>query len=97
MWIDTFGNVGRYIKERDAAKLRVQREAARATITLTTGLDASLYNVPLTVVIDNVQAVSAEAAREGASTPIPVLIKADRLLVEITPDAAPITICWRTK
>lgn len=97
LWVDTFGVVGRYVKERDAATLNVKRDATSATITLTTGLDASLFNLPLTVVIEHVQAVSAEAKRAGESAPLPVTIDADRLLVELVPGAAPVTIRWRTK
>ena len=95
LWVDTFGNVGRYVKERDAAKLSVKRDATSATILLTTDLDATLFNVPLTVVIDHVNAVSAEAKREGESAPLPVTIQTDRLLVELAPGAAPVTIRWR--
>ena len=97
LWVDTFGNVGRYVKQRDAAKLSVKRDATSATIILTTGLDASLFNLPLTVVIEHVQAVTAEARREGESAPLPVTIAADRLLVEMAPGAAPVTIRWQTK
>jgi peptidoglycan/xylan/chitin deacetylase (PgdA/CDA1 family) len=97
LWVDTFGNVGRYVKERDAAKLEVKREATSATLTLTTGLDASLFNVPLTVVIEHVAAASAEARREGAAAPLPVTIAADRLLVEVVPGTAPVTIRWQPK
>ena len=95
--MDTFGNVARYVKQRDAAKLTVQRDATSATITLTTGLDASLFNLPLTVVIEHVHAASAEAKREGAASPLPVTIAADRLLVELTPGTAPVTVRWRTQ
>ena len=97
LWVDTFGNVGRYVKERDAAKLSVKRDATSATITLTTDLDATLFNVPLTVVIDHVNAVSAEAKREGESALLPVTIVADRLLVEWVPGAMPVTIRWRNQ
>lgn len=97
LWVDTFGNVGRYVKERDAAKLDVQRDATSATITLTTGLDTNLFNFPLTVVIEHVQATSAGAQRAGVAAPLPVTIEADRLLVEVVPGAAPVTVGWRTK
>lgn len=97
LWVDTFGNVGRYVKERDAAQLVAQRGATSATITLTTGLDANLFNVPLTVVIEHVQAASASATRAGVAAILPVTIEADRLLVEMVPGAAPVTVGWQTK
>ena len=97
LWVDTFGNVGRYVKERDAAQLAVKRDATSATLTLTTGLDASLFNVPLTVVIEHVAAASAEAKREGDPASLPVTLAADRLLLELVPDAKPVTIRWQNK
>lgn len=97
LWVDTFGKVGRYVKERDAATLAVRRDATSATISLTTGLDAGLFDVPLTVVIENVQAVSAEAKREGVPAPLPVTVAADRLLVEVVPASAPVTVRWRAR
>ena len=97
LWVDTFGNVGRYVKERDAAQLEVKRDATSATLTLTTGLDATLFNVPLTVVIERVTATSAEAKREGEAAPLPVTLAAERLLLELVPGAKPVTIRWQNK
>lgn len=97
LWIDTFGNVGRYIKERDAVRLVVQRDASSATIALNTDLDAGLFNFPLTVVIERVQAVSADAKREGSPSPLPVTVADGRLMVDVVPGPVPVTVRWQTK
>lgn len=97
LWVDTFGNVGRYVKERDAAKLEVKRDATSVTLTLTTGLEAGLFNVPLTVVVERVAAASAEAKREGDAVSLPVTLAAGRLLLELVPGAKPVTIRWQNK
>ena len=95
IWVDTFGNVGRYVKERDAAVLTAKRDGNHAVFTLTTGLDASLFCVPLTVVIDHVKATSALAKREGISAPLPSVVQAERILVEVVPGAGPVTVTWK--
>lgn len=49
-WVSTFSNVAKYTKERDAARLRVlSADEDKFEIKIETGLDANIYNVPLTV------------------------------------------------
>ncbi|HZS53351.1 MAG TPA: polysaccharide deacetylase family protein, partial [Bryobacteraceae bacterium] len=49
-WIETFGNVCRYIQERNAAVLTVVSiDAAHITIQLTHNLDNTIFNYPLTL------------------------------------------------
>jgi oligosaccharide reducing-end xylanase len=50
IWMETFGNVARYIKERNAATLKVKSSTdSKFTITLTDNLADSIYNYPLTI------------------------------------------------
>lgn len=50
IWTETFGNVARYIKERNAASLSViKSDAESITITLTDNLPDSVYKYPLTI------------------------------------------------
>ncbi|MDD4970113.1 MAG: polysaccharide deacetylase family protein [Paludibacter sp.] len=49
-WINTFGNVIRYIKERNAVQLTVNSESSkRITLQLTDTLDNAIYNYPVTI------------------------------------------------
>jgi oligosaccharide reducing-end xylanase len=49
-WVQTFGNVVRYIKERDSASLRgVSRTADSITLSLTDGLNDTFFNYPITI------------------------------------------------
>ncbi|NLG16654.1 MAG: polysaccharide deacetylase family protein [Fibrobacter sp.] len=49
-WTATFGDVARYIKERDAASLSVQENTdASITVQLTDNLPDSIYNYPLSI------------------------------------------------
>jgi peptidoglycan/xylan/chitin deacetylase (PgdA/CDA1 family) len=49
LWIATFGDVARYIRERMNAKLHETRKGGRLVITLTNSLDTGMYNMPLTL------------------------------------------------
>ncbi len=95
IWVDTFGNVGRYVKERDAASLTAKRDKNYAVFTLTTTLDTSSFSVPLTVVIDHAKASSASVEREGSATPLYSVIEGDRILVDVVPRTGPVTVTWK--
>jgi peptidoglycan/xylan/chitin deacetylase (PgdA/CDA1 family) len=49
LWIATYGNVTRYIRERMSADLRSTANKKKITVTLTHSLDRSAYNLPLTL------------------------------------------------
>lgn len=97
VWVDTFGSIGRYVKERDAAKLDVKKADNSVSFTLTTPLDAKLFCVPLTIIIDAKGATAAEAKREGETAALPVTVAADRVLVDVVPGSAPVSVTWRAK
>jgi peptidoglycan/xylan/chitin deacetylase (PgdA/CDA1 family) len=49
VWVETFGNVTKYIRERMHAGLQVKKENDAVSITLTHNLDSGTYEVPLTL------------------------------------------------
>ena len=49
LWIATFGNVTKYMRERMAATIESQNSSNRITIILKHTLNQSLYNHPLTL------------------------------------------------
>jgi peptidoglycan/xylan/chitin deacetylase (PgdA/CDA1 family) len=49
LWIATFGEVGRYIRERMNGKTEDQVSDSGITVNLKTSLDTSIYHVPLTL------------------------------------------------
>jgi peptidoglycan/xylan/chitin deacetylase (PgdA/CDA1 family) len=52
VWVYTFANVSRYVRERDSATVTIQvTEADRVTFDVVTPLDPRLFNLPLTCVI----------------------------------------------
>jgi peptidoglycan/xylan/chitin deacetylase (PgdA/CDA1 family) len=49
-WVDTFGNITRYIKERNCANIiELDKNDSSITIQLTDSLRNDIYNIPLTI------------------------------------------------
>jgi peptidoglycan/xylan/chitin deacetylase (PgdA/CDA1 family) len=49
IWVETFGNVARYVRERMDSKIKVDHKKTKLLITLTHSLDPTRYDVPLTL------------------------------------------------
>jgi peptidoglycan/xylan/chitin deacetylase (PgdA/CDA1 family) len=49
LWVATFRDVTKYMRERMNAKLKVDKQKTRIRITLQHALDKSMYNIPLTL------------------------------------------------
>ncbi len=49
LWITTFGDATRYMREREHAKVNAIRKSDKINITLTHSLDAGMYYLPLTL------------------------------------------------
>ncbi|MGC3991182.1 MAG: polysaccharide deacetylase family protein [Chthoniobacteraceae bacterium] len=92
-WVDTFANVARYQKERDDAKLAVTPTAGGMTCLLTGTLDPKLYNVPLTIVIDEKAATAVHATRGGRE--LPVREENGFIKVQAAPAPEPVTVTWQ--
>ena len=49
LWIATFGDVTRYMREREHAKIEHEEKNSKQVITLTQSLDKTMYDLPLTL------------------------------------------------
>jgi peptidoglycan/xylan/chitin deacetylase (PgdA/CDA1 family) len=49
LWVATFGDATRYMREREAAKVHSNQSSGKITVTLTHSLDKSMYDLPLTL------------------------------------------------
>jgi hypothetical protein len=66
IWCETFGNVARYIKEREAAKVTVKSSDAKSvTVTLTDNLADSIYNFPLSLRFECPTGWTESTAKQG--------------------------------
>ncbi len=95
LWIDTFAHVTRYTMERDAAKLSGILSADRAEFVLTCPLDAAFFHDPLTIVLPADHATEVEAHYKKSGEKLPCEIRADKILVQVTPSDQTVEITWR--
>ncbi|MEP6613449.1 MAG: hypothetical protein ABJA76_16225, partial [Mucilaginibacter sp.] len=49
LWIATFGDVARYMREKEHAKFQQGKAGDKLTIELSTALDRTMYDLPLTL------------------------------------------------
>ncbi|MFH1843456.1 MAG: polysaccharide deacetylase family protein [bacterium] len=94
-WVDTYGTVARYEIERDEVELHVEQRPTTALLTLVTSLDTTVYNQPLTVVVPVARGCDVQARRQTSGNPVPVKVRADRILVDITPGSEPVLVQWQ--
>lgn len=95
IWVETFGNVARYVAERDAAVISdIRRSKRSATFTVTTSLANPLYDFPLTIVVPvpSIAAGRPKATRDGS--PIPCVSVEGAVLVDVAPSHLPVTVTW---
>jgi peptidoglycan/xylan/chitin deacetylase (PgdA/CDA1 family) len=93
IWVDTFANIARYVKERDNTRLTLTGEAGNVVCVRSSTLDPHIYNVPLTIVFQAVGAQSARAVCEGRE--LPVRIDNNAIYVRATPGIQPIALTWK--
>ncbi len=95
LWIDTFAHVSRYTMERDAAKLIGSTSTDHAEFTLACTLDAAVFHDPLTVVIPAAHATDVEAHYKKSGVKLPCEIRADKILIQVTPSDQSVEVTWR--
>ena len=102
IWVDTYGNVARYIRERNRANLSVVRNTKNKfmfTLTLPVDMSSEVYNVPLTVVIPVPSSASGilKVKRGNTSSAFALTALKDTLLVNVVPGKVPVTVLWKSK
>lgn len=102
IWVDTYANVGRYVRQRDAATLTVldQPKDGKASLRLELpeSMAAAVWNVPLTVVVAAEKAASASASRTGTDGKVerlPASVADGKVLVDVVPGAGVVTVQWK--
>jgi len=97
VWVDTYGNVSRYLQEWCIAEIVLRTASARRlTFTVTCTLDPAIFNHPLTVRIPTtapVHTVSALLQRNGMW--LPVSFTEHEILVDVVPGSGPVDVQWR--
>ena len=88
IWIGTFKDVAAYIAERDAITLNVVKKGKKLIVTPSLALDAALFNMPLTMCINNVSAI--DAVQDGKK--LTAVYKDGRAFIDINPHGGKIII-----
>lgn len=94
VWVGTFAEVAAYIKERNAATVKVEGTQKMATITVAHELDATLFTEPLTVSLRNGDWMSKNPTAEQDGATLPVVNNGNELLVTVQPGEKPVIIKW---
>ncbi|HEX2956071.1 MAG TPA: polysaccharide deacetylase family protein [Chitinispirillaceae bacterium] len=98
VWCETFGNVARYIKERDAASVKKKGSDDKSiTIKVTDDLDDKIYNYPLSIrlpVEDNWEKPSVKQADKEIEDSIVKVGGKDYLMFQAVPDGGDVVITF---
>lgn len=95
-WVETFGNVVRYIRERDAASVtEVSASDVEVVVEVTDPLDDAVYDVPITVRRALPEGwASADVTQGGAAVPSEIVEVGGEAHVQfdVVPDGGPIVL-----
>ena len=95
IWVDTMGNLTRYVQERNDARINVLRTAEDSLIfELVDGLDDSIFNAPLTVIISVPEGWTHASVIQGEHQQNCAVDAANGNTVkcQITPDQGQVTV-----
>ena len=93
IWISTFANAFRYIRERDNVKLHVKYKYNQIKCVMKTTLNPHIYNQPLTVVFEIKSAKNVQATLSGIKQPF--VIYADKVCVDWIPGNKVLKLSWK--
>ena len=98
LWVDTYGHVSRYAQERDHALLALYaNQNHQMLFTLTTSLDPTVFNGPLTVQVTTGQPTVATASANllcGAT--LPTTIQPGGIVqLDVVPGCGPVVVKWK--
>ena len=95
LWIDTFGNIGSYIKQRDATTIKeIEIGTTSVSFTLDCKLSKKQVKVPMPLVILTENKVTEAKATQGRES-LPVTISNKQIMIDCVPDSGRVTVEWK--
>ncbi|HTJ14358.1 MAG TPA: polysaccharide deacetylase family protein [Dinghuibacter sp.] len=91
LWIATFGDVTRYMREKESARIAVTNKGGVLTVSLTHPLDKYQYDLPLTLRTRVPAGWKRVVVRQGAATQT-IDVKDGYILYPVKPNAEPATL-----
>jgi peptidoglycan/xylan/chitin deacetylase (PgdA/CDA1 family) len=95
LWIATFGDVTKYMREREHSTANATQNSQSITVTLTHGLDKSMYDLPLTFKTYIPNDWKTPAVTQGTAKQTPTIqhdAEGAYILYQITPNSTPTVI-----
>ena len=95
VWIATFGDVTKYMRERESAVLKSNEEKGKIVVNLTHSLDETMYNIPLTLKTYVSPDWKKVRIRQGKNTQEVEALKDEKgiyVLYQARPNGAPIVL-----
>ncbi len=95
LWVDTYANMARYIAERKVAVVKTGINGNPWCFSVSTPLDAHIYNIPLTLSIPvpaGHDSRTLQLVRDDTHTPVSLQLVNGTLLTDVVPGAATYTL-----
>lgn len=83
--IDHFGNLSKYEIEKDSSHIEVHQSYNKLSITLETPLDTSVFNYPLTMIVENHGNVKRKITPLEGTKIMSVAYREDQVLIKLMP------------
>ncbi len=92
LFVGCYGDVGRYVRERNAARIEIIKETAdEVVLDVTHPLDAEVFDLPLTMKLSlNGPADLADVFQDGKS--VEVTTRGRELMFDVVPNGGNITV-----
>lgn len=98
VWCTGYGEATLYEREREQSTIQILQYGSRSvTFRLTNGLDPSVFDVPLTVIVPlpfGTSSVEAAVLRAPSASPVELRVRPGRLLVDVVPGAESVHLSW---
>jgi peptidoglycan/xylan/chitin deacetylase (PgdA/CDA1 family) len=95
VWIAPFGSVARYLKMRDSSSIQVISISDNSvSLKVQSPLPPAYYGQMLTIVIPVSNAVKADAYNEVTDQTYNVVVKPDKILIDVLPDENAVIVEW---
>ena len=95
LWVATFGDVTKYIRERMDTKVNAIQESNKITVSLKNSLNSSEYNLPLTLKTYILPAWNSVMIKQGGEIRQGEILKDDKgkyVIYQALPNSAPIEL-----
>lgn len=92
IWVAPFGEVAKYIIERDATKVEASASEVEITVSATNNLNADIYNLPLTIRFAAPQDWTEVEAMQGEKPIENVCVSDGKISIDVVPNGGLVSL-----